>query len=341
MNSFKRKSISTSSKVIVASTLGVALLIGGGTYALWSATDTANTGAMISSGDLKVTAAAPQSWYDVSDSANPAVITNLADFRLSPGDKIKLTQELNVIIVGDNMTGILTAKLPNSTASQALMDQAKFTLSLFDKDGTQIATVAPTTNTADSLTTQVSGLPQTTAAGEKYTVEITVELPSGADNDTKIQTFALDNLIINLDQGERAVAPIPPTVLTVANIIPAGDSWEGWKESFFRFYQATPAQNTSWLDLVSAEGYPFTNGYTRIDPLRVDSFDANGNVIRSVANGDVYLETAANPGTGTVDMIGLVIREDLGVYNPNIVRSVAYFSGNRVINLSYDSSVWN
>lgn len=39
-------------KVILASTLGVSLLLGGSTYALWSATGSASTSSTISTGDL-------------------------------------------------------------------------------------------------------------------------------------------------------------------------------------------------------------------------------------------------------------------------------------------------
>lgn len=206
--------------VLIASTLGVALLLGGSTYALWSATDTSSTGSTITTGDLKVTAASTHKWFDVT-SATPSEITDLASYRLNPGATIKLVQNLNAVVYGNNISGILNVKIPNSTASAAIMAQAKFSLAIFDKNGKQLGKVSPTSNSANSLSLEVADLQKTDASGEAYSVEVTVELPSEADNATSVQAVSLDNMQITLTQGAALVAPTISTVslpdVTVGN----------------------------------------------------------------------------------------------------------------------------
>lgn len=194
-------------KVTIASTLGVALLLGGTTYALWSSNAPANTAAIIQTGDLQVTSATPQKWVDITDAAKPVQLANLDDFLMVPGDKLSLKQDLNVVIVGDNISGTLKVLAPNTTESLAILAQAKFTLTLFDKDGVNVGSISPTVNTLESLEIEVANLPQTAATGEKYSVELTVELPASADNATKLQVGSLEDMLINLDQGDRYVVP--------------------------------------------------------------------------------------------------------------------------------------
>jgi len=184
-------------KVAVASVLGLALLTGGSTYALWSSNATANTGGTITTGDLQVSAAAPQKWFDVS-TATPVEIASLADYRLAPGDTIKLKQDINVIVVGDNISGILTVNVPKTT-SAAILAQAKFVLTILDKDGNIVGSSEQVG--LNNLNVVIDELPQTSATGEKYTAEISVELPASADDATKQQTISLSNISIVLDQG--------------------------------------------------------------------------------------------------------------------------------------------
>lgn len=201
------KKINTTPKIVVASALGIALLLGGSTYALWSANAPVQSAATITSGDLQVSSATAQTWTDISNASNPVTIPDLSNFLLSPGDTIQLKQDLNVIVVGNNISGTLQAQLPNNTASASLLAQAKFTLAILDKDGKEINSITPATNTLSSLDLSVSNLKQTAPAGEKYTVVVTVELPADSTNNTKTQIGALANMTIILDQGDKYVAP--------------------------------------------------------------------------------------------------------------------------------------
>lgn len=212
----KTPSSKKTTQVVVASALGLALLVGGSTYALWSATDTATTAATITNGDLKVTASAPENWVDVTVPATPVTISDLANFRMVPGDTIQLTQSLNAVVYGDNITAQLKVAIPNATdvttspgdtANIAALADAKFTVSVFDKDDVLVGTAAPTTNGPDDLNVTIPSMAKTTAAGEAYTVVVTVNLPSSSGNATKGAVIALNDMVITLNQTAPVVIP--------------------------------------------------------------------------------------------------------------------------------------
>jgi alternate signal-mediated exported protein len=194
-------------KTAIACTLGVTLLVGGSTYALWTSNAPADTQAAITTGDLKVTAASAQKWTDITKADAPFVIENLDDFRMSPGDTLRLKQDLNVVIVGDNISGVLDVRLPNDTVSQAVLSQAVFTLTVLDKDGKTVGSVTPTLNTADSLKLELPDLKQTAPTGEAYSIAVTVALPKTADNAVKNQVVLLNNTAITLRQGKVLASP--------------------------------------------------------------------------------------------------------------------------------------
>lgn len=188
-------------KVAVASALGLALLAGGSTFALWSATSTANTGGTITTGDLNVTAAAVQNWVDVTADATGTPIASLADYRLAPGNTIKLTQEINTVVVGNNISGILNVKVPNTTTGAALT-QGVYTVTIKDAEGSLIGYgEAGGIDSDGNLEATVFNLVETGPAGAELTIEVTVGLPLEADNATKLQTISLSNMQITLDQG--------------------------------------------------------------------------------------------------------------------------------------------
>lgn len=187
-------------KPLVASIMGITLLLGGSTYALWSSSDITQSEATITAGDLQVTPVSAKSWFDVTDSANP-VLVNLNTYKASPGDVLRLNQELNVIVYGDNISGTLEVLTPNETLSSSIMNQAKFTLKLFDKDNVELGAITPAQNTTNSLSLEVAELPRTTREGQLYTIELSVELPTSADNLTKEQLTSLNNMSITLRQG--------------------------------------------------------------------------------------------------------------------------------------------
>lgn len=106
-------------KGAVAAAAGAALLVGGGTFALWS--DSADVaGGTITNGTLDVTASAI-TWTDVSpDRADsPHAITDLTTWRMVPGDVVEGTTEVEVTLVGDN----LVAELGVTTVDAAALPE--------------------------------------------------------------------------------------------------------------------------------------------------------------------------------------------------------------------------
>lgn len=164
--------------------------------------------ATITAGDLRVSTVSSPTWLDITDEANPKSIQDLSSYFMVPGDTIKLSQELNVIVVGDNISGILEVNVPNATLSDPMLSQGTFVLSLLDKDGVEIGTATAPVNTANSIALEVDQLFPTAPSGEKYTVELKVALPAAADNATKVQVSSLEDMQIILKQGGPSVSPI-------------------------------------------------------------------------------------------------------------------------------------
>jgi alternate signal-mediated exported protein len=253
----------TKAKVVTASALGLALLAGGSTYALWTSSAPSNTQAVIATGDLQVSAASAQKWTDVTKPAAPFVIESLDEFRMSPGDVLKLQQDLNVIVVGDNISGNLALKLPNDTVSKDVLGQAVFTISVLDKDGKLVGAVTPSTNTVDSLSLALPSLPQTGPTGAKYTAEITVALPKTADNLVKDQVILLNNMAVTLTQGKPLVVEKPNAQTDFQWSLPAGSKtavitgYSGTRKNVI--IPSTYGSGTSARSVTTIEANSFSN----------------------------------------------------------------------------------
>lgn len=100
---------------------GTALLLGGSTFALWSASADIGGGS-VTAGDLNITAEEDSSFWDVSADRNDAtqtlpgtdgsqlghVIDDTATWRMVPGDKVAAVFDATVTLEGDNLVGHLT-----------------------------------------------------------------------------------------------------------------------------------------------------------------------------------------------------------------------------------------
>lgn len=115
---------------ILAGTAGAALLIGGGTFALWS--DSADVdGATITTGNLQIEASeAGWTWYDSSDAETAEdlgeEIDDLTAFRVVPGDTLTGVIEFSAALEGTNLTAELAGELgaiagPTSVATPAVV----------------------------------------------------------------------------------------------------------------------------------------------------------------------------------------------------------------------------
>jgi len=94
------RSRSKLTKALVATGVGVALLAGGGgTFAAWSDSATVRPGSIMS-GQLKFGALTGGSWR--SDSEGP--ISNIADYRIVPGETLIYSQSVELIAEGAALT---------------------------------------------------------------------------------------------------------------------------------------------------------------------------------------------------------------------------------------------
>lgn len=91
-------------KVVVATSVGVALLLGGSTYALWSSNDVASTQAEILIGESDIETLDAGYWTDWTannkDGSPEKRIEDINSFRFAPSDYITYTQEFKVKYTG-------------------------------------------------------------------------------------------------------------------------------------------------------------------------------------------------------------------------------------------------
>jgi alternate signal-mediated exported protein len=121
-------------KGAIVTGLGVALLLGGGgTLAVWNATDGAEAGT-IAAGDLNLDAK-PGKWT----SSLSGGIENIADYRVIPGEELTFTQAVDVTMVGDNLEADLAVtgvNAINDTFGSGTLTVKSY--SIKDSSGTQV-----------------------------------------------------------------------------------------------------------------------------------------------------------------------------------------------------------
>lgn len=96
----------TRHKVVATAVVGALLLAGGGTFALWSVEGRLTPDAVVTAGDLSLTTPDEFSVYDVSDGGE-AEITDLADWRIVPGDTLAFRSTADITLEGNNLTADL------------------------------------------------------------------------------------------------------------------------------------------------------------------------------------------------------------------------------------------
>jgi len=126
---------------LIAAALGAALLIGGGTYALWSDT-AAIEGGTVTAGNLDI-GAGEMKTYDVSadvqrgadsimvgttDLSIPGEEIDLEHWTIVPGDTIALVFDYEVVLVGDNLQAELTLNASNVYAATSSFDPGNITM---------------------------------------------------------------------------------------------------------------------------------------------------------------------------------------------------------------------
>jgi alternate signal-mediated exported protein len=107
-------------KGVIAGIAGLALLTGGTTFAVWTAS-ASTAGAVITNGNLAIAAPGSVAWYDTSadrtdataanknpiSGANAHAIANVGNWRMVPGDTVEGNFPLEVAMSGDNLVATL------------------------------------------------------------------------------------------------------------------------------------------------------------------------------------------------------------------------------------------
>ncbi|QIK76767.1 alternate-type signal peptide domain-containing protein [Nocardioides piscis] len=168
-----------STKGLIAAAAGVTLLTGvGGTFANWSENKAAAPGS-VTAGHLNLTVDAG-SWKDVTISGSPVSITDVAAFRMVPGDVLQYKTIVTPDMVGDNLKATLTATLP---AEAGTLAGAVTTTSVFDDSGLATRQLDESNDTAVGITVTVT-MPADTTTGEDQTLDLsdlTVDLVQNAN----------------------------------------------------------------------------------------------------------------------------------------------------------------
>lgn len=124
--------------------LAGACLLLGGTFSLWSASDS-GTGGTINTGNLDIAAVGAASYFDVSSDRTDATaqtpvtgldahdVPDITSYHIVPGDRIEANYGFSVALEGDNLVGELSAGLAGgfSTAEPGVT----FTAQAFVKSG--------------------------------------------------------------------------------------------------------------------------------------------------------------------------------------------------------------
>jgi len=163
-------------KGILAGLAGLALLLGSGTFALWSST-ASQTGGTITNGDLDIAATGTPAYYDVSadrtdTTANANAVTgstghgidSIATWLAVPGDTVEANYGYGVTLTGDNLVANLTVTAPTATPTGT--DPVTFAYDVYRQDGTSWTRVTPTSIELGAGVTDTTVLVQATGTGQ-------------------------------------------------------------------------------------------------------------------------------------------------------------------------------
>ncbi len=157
-----------------------ALLLGGGTYALWSASAASDAGE-ITSGDLRLevgTAAWEQVTPGVDEGASGTYDgTPPVGFYTKPGDVVEIAQPITTTLVGDNLAGALLVEFADGSDMAEDIAAGRIAVGYTVRDAAG-ATVAPEGDPAEiGEPVVVPGLgPTADGAPQSWTVAIRVEV---------------------------------------------------------------------------------------------------------------------------------------------------------------------
>jgi len=191
-------------KVVIATTLGAALLLGGSTYALWTSTASSDTAATIQTGGSDLTVVNQGAWVDGQRSTiegETVYISDINAFRAVPGDKLTFTQDYKVKTAGATTQTRVALDFPNDAAIgvAALRDRGIIlSVRLEDGSGNVLASSSATDNT---LATNYVINGATATAGNPVVVKFEFEIQGTvtAEDTKKLQTV-ISNAVLSANQ---------------------------------------------------------------------------------------------------------------------------------------------
>jgi alternate signal-mediated exported protein len=132
---------------------GMALLVGGVTFAEWSV-EKPNRAGEILAGNLDLDVAADAKWYDITanredgkapvtiDGKRGHAIPTIGAYRIIPGDSVRGEIPFAVALGGDNMVSKLSLELPETATNKMTTLTVKYSIIALNDAGTAINTSA-------------------------------------------------------------------------------------------------------------------------------------------------------------------------------------------------------
>lgn len=165
--------------LLIAATASVILVGGGGSLAVWNATQTAPGPGAIAAGELKLVGVDCGDGWSLSAGSGPSALYTGAQL-LAPGDTLSMTCTSTIVATSENLRAAVTADGGSVTGDLA-------------------ASLSPT------VTYSVGGVPSaaevTTANhGDELSATVTLTFDSAADNATQLLSAALSDYVVTLTQ---------------------------------------------------------------------------------------------------------------------------------------------
>ena len=177
-------------KGVIIGAAGLALLVGGGSYALWFDNEDI-PGGTVSAGqlDLALTGAGTGGagvWHAESCAGDP--IADISTYLISPGDVVCLAQPMNVTVSGGDIAATFSIDTDGILGDTALLGAVTITSSLtpitgFTSSGTNAWTVTP------------SVTPYATSADVTFTFDVATD-----EQIAQLESIDLSSIQFSLDQ---------------------------------------------------------------------------------------------------------------------------------------------
>jgi len=188
-------------KGLIAGLAGIALLLGGSTFAYWSQSESVGIG-QLENGNLELSGVSTEI-FDTTGTRTKITADNFTKWVFVPGDTFEIDLSATVNLSGDHMKADLTLATPNLSADDALKGWA-FSYKIIHGSTETSGTLDKTTLTGSPIDVAKGLTPTTVATGADYKVIVTGQLLHGSDVDDERHftgaTLDLSDIKLNLVQ---------------------------------------------------------------------------------------------------------------------------------------------